>query len=228
MVTPALPDDSPLPPDVLAGQAVYSDRVLSLYDWLVLGVSNRWVWRCATSHIRDLFDQHVTAAHLDVGVGTGYFLDHCRFPVEAPRVALMDLNQSCLDRASGRIARYAPRTYRRNVLQPIPFDEEPFDSISLNYLLHCLPGALPAKAVVFDHLLPLLKPGGVMFGSTLLSGEVERSRVARWLMEKYNRRGIFANAEDSRSALEAELQSRFTESHVQPIGCAALFWARKG
>lgn len=31
---------------VAAGQAVYTPRVLKIYDLLVHGVSNPWVWRC--------------------------------------------------------------------------------------------------------------------------------------------------------------------------------------
>ncbi len=30
--------------------------------------------------------------------------------------------------------------------------EARFDSIGLNFLLHCLPGTLREKAIVFDHL----------------------------------------------------------------------------
>ncbi len=213
--------------DVLAGQAVYSGRVLRLYDWLVLGISNRWIWRSPTSRLLAHYDHYVTGNHLDVGVGTGYFLDRCRFPVPQPRVALMDLNENCLKHAAIRIARYLPKTYRRNILEPIPFDEEPFDSIGLNYVLHCLPGEITVKACLFDHLQALLNPGGVIFGSTLLASGVPRSRMARRLMDAYNQRGVFANAGDSREALEDALRKRFEEWRLETIGCAALFQARR-
>jgi hypothetical protein len=57
--------------------------------------------------------------HLDVGVGTGYFLDRCTFPVAAPEVHLMDLNPNCLEKTARRIRRYRPVTHRCNVLDPI-------------------------------------------------------------------------------------------------------------
>src|SRR5206468_12623812 len=44
-----------------------------------------------------------------------------------------------------------------------------FDSISLTYLLHCLPGTINTTSAVFRHLKPLLNQSGVMFGTTLLS-----------------------------------------------------------
>ena len=57
-----------------AGQAVYSRSTLALYDWLVLGMSNRCIWNCPSAHMLALYDRYVTANHLDGGVGIGYFL----------------------------------------------------------------------------------------------------------------------------------------------------------
>ena len=102
------------------------------------------------------------------GVGSGYFLDHCRFPAESPRVALLDLNANCLEMAAERIARYSPERYEANVLAPLEPEAAKFDSIGLNYVLHCLPGKLAEKAAALSHLQTLLNPGGVLFGSTLL------------------------------------------------------------
>lgn len=70
----------------VAGQAVYTKRVLHVYDLFVLGFSNRFVWRCPTPALLAHYDRHVTANHLDVGVGTGYFLDRCHFPSAAAGV----------------------------------------------------------------------------------------------------------------------------------------------
>src|SRR5690349_19518201 len=98
---------------VAAGQAVYSKSTLGVYDWVVLGISNRFIWKCPTPLLREHYHQHLSANHLDVGVGTGYFLDRCRFPTARPRVALMDLNPEALAFTARRIARYQPETYRR-------------------------------------------------------------------------------------------------------------------
>jgi hypothetical protein len=80
--------------EVLAGQAVYSKWVLVLYGLWVLGISNSFIWCCPSSRILRLFNQHITADHLDIGVGTGFFLDRCQWPDANPRVGLMDLNQT--------------------------------------------------------------------------------------------------------------------------------------
>lgn len=214
------------PEQVDAGQAVYTPGVLRLYDLLVLGLSNRFIWKCPTPRLVAHYDAHVSGSHLDVGVGTGYFLDRCRFPVVTPRVALMDLNENALRFAARRIARYAPEIYRRNVLEPIRFEAEPFDSVGVNYLLHCLPGAITEKAVVFDHLKPLMTEGAVLFGSTLLQGDARRSAAARRLMAFYNGKGVFSNECDDLDGLRSALEARFRDVSIETVGCAALFSAR--
>jgi hypothetical protein len=210
---------------VEAGQAVYSNSTLAIYDWLVLGVSNRFIWKCPTPELEAHYNRHLSANHLDVGVGTGYFLDRCRFP-SPPRVALMDLNPGVLAFAARRIARYKPETYRRNVLEPIAIEQGRFDSVGVNYLLHCIPGSIHSKAVAFDHLKALMNPNAVLFGSTLLQGGVPRSALAKRLMAVYNKKGIFANEQDDLEGLERALRSRFRDVSVQVVGCGALFSGR--
>jgi len=212
--------------EVVAGQAVYSKRVLGSYDFVVLGLSNRFLWRCPTERLLEHYNRHVTENHLDVGVGTGYFLDHCRFSVPSPRIALMDLNPNTLEFAARRIARFQPESYLRNVLEPISLDAAPFDSVGINYLLHCLPGTIDSKSVVFDHLRELMRPNAVVFGSTLLQGGVSRNWFAQRLMEVYNAKGIFSNRNDDLLGLTKALRLRFKEVSVEVVGCVAIFSAR--
>ena len=214
------------PEQVEAGQAVYTKSMLNIYDWLVVRFSNRLIWRCPSKRILGLYDRLVTANHLDVGVGTGYFLDHCRFPNARPRLVLLDLNPNCLEETARRLARYRPERHRANVLEPITLNIPRFDSIGLNYLLHCLPGTIRTKEAVFRHLAPLLNPGGVMFGSTLLSGGVPRNGAAKRLMAFYNSKGIFTNEHDDLDGLKAALSDHLTEVTVEVVGCAALFSGR--
>lgn len=212
---------------VLAGQAVYTPRTLSIYDIVVLGISNRFIWKCPSQRILDHYDAHISDNHLDVGVGTGYFPDRCTFPSARPRVGLMDMNPSTLKFASQRIARYAPERYEQNILEEINFDIAPFDSIGVNYLFHCVPGAITEKTVALDHLKAVMNPGCRIFGSTILQGGVSRSRTAKKLMAFYNRKGIFSNTEDSLDGLKAALAQRFEEVDVEVVGCVALFSGRR-
>lgn len=135
---------------------------------------------------------------------------HCRFLSGTPRIVLADLNANALHKAARRIRRYRPTSYQLNVLAPFTLPEQAFDSISMNYLLHCLPGTISEKAIAFDHLLPLLNPGGVVFGSTILRVGVELGSLARAFLDFYNRTGVINNAGDTLADLEACLRSRLT------------------
>lgn len=208
---------------VAAGQVVYTKRILGVYNLVALGVHANLFWKCPRQRIVEHYNRHVTANHLDVGVGTGYFLDHCRFPSPAPRVALMDINRNPLDFAARHLARYKPETYLRNVLEPISIDAAKFDSVGVNYLLHCLPGSIETKSVALDHLESLMNPGGVLFGATLLQGGVTRNWAAKRLMDRYNRKGIFSNKHDDVDGLKRTLGQRFRSVSVEIIGCVALF-----
>lgn len=96
--------------DVMAGHRVYTTRFLSAYDPVVLGWFSNTAWRCRAAVLTGRYDTHVSANHLDVGVGTGYFLDRCTFPAPRPRLALMDLNPARLEVASRRVSRFEPET----------------------------------------------------------------------------------------------------------------------
>jgi 2-polyprenyl-3-methyl-5-hydroxy-6-metoxy-1,4-benzoquinol methylase len=211
---------------VEAGQAVYSKSVLSIYDIVVLGISNRWIWKCKSSNILAHYNANISSNHLDVGVGTGYFLDRCQFPSDKPRVGIMDLNQNTLDFAARRIARYTPETYQQNILEPIETEIKVFDSVGINYLFHCVPGSLTEKTVAFDHLKVLMNPGCQIFGSTILQGGVPTSWSAKKLMKTYNKKGIFSNTKDSLKDLQTALTQRFQDVKVEVIGCVALFSGR--
>jgi SAM-dependent methyltransferase len=217
----------PTDPATMRGQAVYTPLVLALYDRLVLDLSCSYAWRCPSDAILALYDRSVGRRHLDVGVGTGYFLDRCRFPA-APEITLLDLNERSLRAASRRIARHAPRAVRSNVLEPVDLGAARFDSIGMSLLLHCLPGDMDGKTRAIGHLRPYLAPSGVLFGATILSVGVEQTLLSRGLMGAYNRRGIFNNARDGRRGLERALERELDWYEIETRGSVALFRAGLG
>lgn len=214
--------------DVERGQRIYTPLVLRAYDLLVLGFSNRFVWRCPSPKILERYNTYIGARHLDVGVGTGWFLDHCDWPVETPQITLLDLNENSLSVASKRIRRYAPTTIQANVLDPIDLGDARFGSIGANYLFHCLPGEIESKATtVAASLGPYLASDGVLFGSTILGRGVRHNLLARRLMRLYNRKGIFSNLDDDQRGLEQGLASTLTSVEVEVVGAVALFAGRQ-
>jgi hypothetical protein len=143
-----------------------------------------------------------------------------------PCLALMDMNNDSLGYASQRVARYQPQRYQQNTLLPIDHDIDKFDSIAINYLLHCLPGTLNSKSFVFEHLKTLMKPNATLFGSTLLQGNAPRNVCAQKLMNTYNRKGIFSNQQDGLEDLQIGLATHFESVEIKVTGCVALFSAR--
>ena len=210
-----------------SGEALLTRSFLSIYDWFALEFHCRLVWRCAAANIVEFYNQHISGNHLDIGVGTGYFLDKCRFPVNNPRLALADINYDGLAIAQKRLKRYQPSVYRRNVLEPVHLDGQRFDSIGLCHVLHCLQGTMETKEIVFEHILPLLNPGGIVFGTTFLYRGIKRSLLATGTFWLANRLRFMCNKQDSPEELARSLKKYFTESHIELCGCEALFWARR-
>jgi ubiquinone/menaquinone biosynthesis C-methylase UbiE len=219
--TSVAPDDA-----AYAGQAIYTPRMLSVYDVVVLRFNAYVMWRCSPRRLVALYDEHISNRHLDIGVGTGFLVDKCRFPRGSLEITLMDLNPNPLRYAAKRLGRYQPKTHLANALEPFDLPAGSFDSIGLNWLLHCLPGDIASKSVVFEHCRTVIAPGGVIFGSTVLNSGVTHTPWSRLLMRKLNREGIFSNLADDLEGLRDQLGKRFDRFHVEVVGTVALFSAR--
>ena len=224
-----MPTETPTAARVEAGQRLYSPLLLSGYDLFVLRFSNRFAWRCPLTRLVEGYDRHVGARHLDIGVGTGFFLDRCRWPVDRPEITLLDLNPNSLARAARRIRRYAPQTVRASALEPLPLGEKRYDSVGLNFLLHCLPGPIEEKTrTVVQGVKPHLDPGAVVFGSTILGRGVHHNAIGSALMRSYNRKGVFSNLDDDQEGLERALSAELSAVETEVVGTVALFSARAG
>lgn len=204
-----------------AGQKSYTPALLRTYDLIVLGISNRWIWRCPTSTLVRLYESNVGAHHLDAGPGTGYFLDAATLP-QLRRLTLVDANPSVLDYAGTRLERFVPEMVEANLLTPIDHPGG-VDSVGCNYVLHCLPGALDDKAEAIANLTRLLRPGGVLFGSTIIADADRHTAIGRRLMGAYNRKGIFGNALDTAADLERVLRANLTHVDVDSCGAVVVF-----
>lgn len=206
--------------------SAYISLILRLYDVLVYRFNCPVVWRCPKSELVRLYDEHVGARHLDIGVATGRLLQDCRFPVAAPEITLMDVSQDALTVAARRLAQRAPRTHRASVLEPWGLAPDAYESVAMSNLLHCLPGAMPDKVVAFEHARTALAPGGVLFGATVLGKGVEHTWLSRAAVRQYNRKGVFSNLDDSLEDLDAGLGGVFDSHEIEVKGVVALFSAR--
>jgi hypothetical protein len=211
--------------DVRAGAAQYSSAMLRWYDLAVLEINCRLLWRCSPRTMLALYQRNIGSRHLDLGPGTGYFLDRCTFPVQHPQITLVDLNPDVLATAAHRLRRYDPTTRLRNVLEPLALGSSRFNSAGLNMLLHCIPGPISSKAGVLDQIIPYLEPGARIFGSTVLKLGTSHTPTARHGMRLLNRQGVFHNAADSLTDLDEALAQRFATYRIELHGSMALFQA---
>lgn len=208
---------------VAAGQAPYNRVTLAVYDQTVLGPVTRWIWGCPVSELLRPYHDNVGARHLELGVGTGYFLDHCRFPVSDPDITLGDLNASALEYTARRLSRYRPATVRANVLEPLPVPDGAFDSVALNFVLHCVPGDLRAKGEALRHAAAACRPGGRVFGATILGLGVRHNPAGKVMLRVGNAMGGFHNRADRLEDLAAAMDTHFTEHQLRVRGRVALF-----
>ncbi len=81
--------------------------------------------------------------------------------------------------------------------------------------------------MVFDRVLPHLAEDGVIFGATILQGDAPRSLPAQALMNVYNNKGVFSNADDTFQILSQALETRFADVALRRIGAVALFEVRR-
>lgn len=133
------------------------------------------------------------------------------------------MNRNSLSEASNAISHFQPEIYQADVLNMHDLCVEKFDSISVNYLLHCLPGNFVEKSILFENLKNLLSDEGVLFGSTILGKGVEVNFCAQKIMNIYNKKGIFCNFDDDYDSLSKSLSEHFSKVDIRIIGCVALF-----
>ncbi len=207
---------------IARSQRYFNRLSLSFYDALLYGVISKYAWGSSTARLDAHYARYVSANHLEVGVGTGYLLNRVRFPA-TPRLALMDLSEQCLAATARRVARHKPARYVQNILTPVTGQIAPFDSISVNYVMHCVPGDFTEKGIAFVHLAALLAPGGTLFGTTVLSQGVPKNLLARPFMWLMNALGVFNNRADSAPDLEASLRAHFHVLQFEIVGVTAFF-----
>ena len=206
------------------GQADYNEVLLRLYDPLVLGPIARYVWRAPNESMRRLYREHIRPNHLDVGPGTGYFIDHAGLPAGS-RVTILDPNRTVLRHVSRRLRDLEVTAVEADVLKPLPV-KGPFSSAGFNAVLHCLPGPLERKAVAVANIAAVLAPDATLFGATVLGRSARHTRAGRAFLWAFNRRGAFDNLEDNEDSIGEILRRSFGQVTIETLGGLAIFVAR--
>ncbi|KAH8916803.1 S-adenosyl-L-methionine dependent methyltransferase [Atractiella rhizophila] len=227
-----------------ASARVYSvPLLLRVYDIVVLSLSNTYAWRCPTKEVLlPFFQTHLSTSkrHLDIGVGTGWYPAHSIEEMKnLETLVFMDVNEDTLNAArkrglsakvhsagAGKVFQGAVVTRKKSCFEPLSAEEkETFDSISLFYLLHCLPTPISEKLpAILRAALPSLKPNGILYGATILGDG--HNWGGRKLMEIYTKQGIFGNGKDNEEDLRRVMENAFEKVEVKRVGAVALFWGK--
>ena len=205
------------------GQSDYSPMLLRLYDPLVLGPIARFVWRFPVNERTNYYPGNIRPNHLDVGPGTGYFLEHSGLP-DGSRVTILDPNPNVLRHVKRRLVRMDVTAVEADILKPLPVTG-PFDSVGLSMVLHCLPGPMERKAAAIENIARVMAPDGVLFGGTVLGRSARHTRLGRAILWAFNRRGAFGNLDDTEVGIRDILGRSFKNVEVKTYGGIATFVA---
>ena len=227
------------------GWKSYRPWVLAAYDPWVHGISDRWFWHCPPRLLSQLYDDHLSRRHLEMGVGTGTLLaSSLRRRSQMPEteasaageiacVTLADANPDCLKRAARSVSPWLaepPTCLRVDLRDAAAESDAPiarrFDSAALVYLLHCIPHESGKRGAI-RYAAARLSAEGVCFGATLVGQPPARQIATRWLERRYRRAGIFANESDDQECIATWLRSEFREVELRQQGRVVLFVARQ-
>ena len=206
-----------------SGQSEYTRFFLRIYDPVILGFFTPVVWRCPTTAMVDHYRRHIRPGHLDVGPGTGYFLERAGLTDGSP-VTVLDPNTNVLDHVTRRLRHLDVAAVEADVCKPLPI-AGPFPSAALNGVIHCLPGPLSGKAEAVAHVAAVLAPDGVLFGASILGTAGRHNRLSRALLKSNNRRGVFDNLDDTEEGLREILAASFERVDLETTGTMAVFAA---
>ncbi|MGW5454041.1 class I SAM-dependent methyltransferase [Nocardia sp. NPDC003979] len=210
--------------------APYTRAFLTVYDAWVIRLSNRFAWQCDSDVMLELYEQNLGRRHLEIGPGSGWYLANTSAAPDPGHITLMDLNPTPLSFTARRISKpdRVVDSVCGSVLNPVPVEAGAgYDSIGINFVLHCVPGDFITKGVAFRHLADVLADDGVLFGSTILGrNNAPRTLFGRALTAVYSRLGAFNNRHDNRGELETSLEEAFGEYSITDVGAVTLFTAR--
>jgi SAM-dependent methyltransferase len=196
-----------------------------VYDRVVIGFVSWFVWKTPVEPIMDGYRRHIRDGHLDVGPGTGWFIERSSL-ADGSRVTLVDPNPNVLRHATRRLQRLDVSAVEADVLKPLPV-EGSFESAALNLVIHCLPGPISRKARAIENIAAVLSPTGTLFGATVLGRSGNHGWLARRVLTAFNRRGAFDNLDDTEGGLRQILEASFERVEIEIAGSAAIFTASR-
>ena len=204
----------------------FVSKNIHYYDRLVNKINCQHVWKCSERYIINHYRNNISHYHLEIGPGSGYFLkkENLLKNPSIDQLTLIDINSEILDFSKENLT----PDYCNDIVTlnfDIFSDKIPsgikFNSVGLNYVLHCIPGKLENK---LDTLLDNLDHTGYnLFGATVICDPLHMNPLAEYELMLLNTLGIFNNNHDSYEDLSRYLLKNNIKHNISKRGYVALF-----
>ena len=198
-------------------------RTLKYYDYLVNEINCKYVWRCEPQNIINMYRQHCSSSHLEIGPGTGHFL-LMSGKKQFNSLGIMDINKKILNYSANQLGSQYNNIsiYHQNIFMSDNFDQIKPSSVGVNYVLHCVPGNLENK---MEKLINNLSNNEktTIFGATVINDSERQTVSSKLLLKFLNKKGVFHNKEDYSYHLKDYLVKNNIRHELQIIGNVLLF-----
>ena len=193
------------------------------YDRLVNQINCEKVWKCSQKYIIDNYRKNINEKHLEIGPGTGYFLSKENLDIDLNKLTLIDINSPILDYSKNNLqSQYSNIDIICHDLFTckIP-DSVDFNSVGINYVLHCVPGNLQTK---LDNLISNLGDNKYnLFGASVICDPLHMNVIAEYELIFLNAFGIFNNNDDTYQELNEYLNKKGLKFTLEKQGYVAIF-----
>ena len=147
----------------------------------------------ALKNIFNQYNKYLGRNHLEIGPGSGYFLKNKNIN----NLTLIDINQDILNYSYNNLIsnNYEIKIKNHNIFnQELKLNSE-FDSVGLNYVLHCIPGRIENN---IDSIINNLKNKNdyILFGSSVLNDVNLQTRLSKLELIYLNKNKVFHNTND--------------------------------
>ena len=193
------------------------------YDKFVNEINCEKVWKCSRKHIINNYNSNINYNHLEIGPGTGMFLKKENLNVNLNKLTLVDINNKILNHS-----RHNLDSEHSNINSlvydlfsyEIPSNIE-FNSVGINYVLHCVPGNLQTK---LDKLIGNLGNNKYnLFGASVICDPLHMNPIAEYELMFLNAVGIFYNNNDTYEELNEYLNNKNYNFSLKKQGYVAIF-----
>lgn len=203
----------------------YPLLTLRLSDWWQRAIIQRFFWRCPALPVRLAFyRQHLSARHLDIFPGYGFYPKHC---MTVRQLSLMDSHPTRLDLSRRSIGpARIDQLIVHDFCQPLPTVlHQRFESVSLFDVLQQLPYDRAGIMNLLTDISRLLTPQGGICGTLLSPDPADHWFAGRWLLNLQKHRGRVRPDCLTQEQLSDSLKQLYQQVNVTRCGGVILFSA---